>query len=222
MEILGHNKVIKTIALKAFKPYGIRRKGQSRFFIDDHGWFTIGIEFQPSKSGNGTYLNVGVNFNWNIQEYFSFDIGDREFVNIGNEKRQFFEYIDDKQFTETINKLCEFSIKKVNGYRNSLENINVAEKMIIRHKYHSDSLWGNYHRGIISGLIGNTSNLNKYFDKLLKEPENNIEWIIKLKKEVEELKNVGNNNVAEFIVKIKAIITETRKLKKLEELEIII
>jgi len=222
MKELGHNKIIKTNAAILFKPYGIKRKGQSRFFIDDHGWYTIGIEFQPSKSGNGTYLNIGVNFNWNIQGHFSYDIGGRNFVDIGNGKQQFFEYINDMQFIEVINKLCDFSVKIINEYRNNLKNINTAKKTIKKNKYHGNSLWGNYHRGIVSGLIGNTNSLNNYFNELLKIPDNNIEWIKTLKKQVEELKILGNESIEEFISKIKEIIIETRRLKKLEAIEIII
>jgi len=63
MENTDYNKIIKKVASKAFKEYGIKQKGQSRLFIDDNGWFIIIIEFQPSKFGNGTYLNIGINFN---------------------------------------------------------------------------------------------------------------------------------------------------------------
>ena len=214
MENLEHNKIIKTIATKLFKPYGIKRKGQSSFFIDDNGWFLIIIEFQPHKFKRGTFLNIGINFNWYLEDYFSFDIGNRE--------KDFIEYNNTEQFTDEIEKLCEYSIKIINEYRIKLKNINVSKKIILKNNYTSDSLWGNYHRGIISGLNKEINNLHKYFNKLLNEPDNNIEWIKELQKGTRELKDLADNNVNNFIERIKKIIIETRKLKKLEEKEIII
>jgi len=214
MENIDHNKIIKKVASKTFKQYGIKQKGQSRLFIDDNDWFIIIIEFQPSKFGNGTYLNIGINFNWNIQDYYSFDIGNRE--------KEFVEYINEEQFTEEINKLCKYSIEKIRDYKNKFKDINNAEKIILRHNFTSDELWGNYHRGIISGLVGNKNNLIKYFNKLLEQPENNIEWITELKKQIKELMDLANKNITDFTQKIQMIIMETRKLKKLEDKQIII
>ncbi|MDR2578995.1 MAG: hypothetical protein LBC70_09370 [Chitinispirillales bacterium] len=214
MEKTDHNKIIKAIAKKSFIPYGIKQKGQSRSFIDDNGWYIIIIGFQPSKYGNGTYLNIGINFNWYVKDFFSFDIGGRE--------NNFVEYINVDQYTKEINKLCDFSIQKIIEYRNKLKKINEAENYIINYEYTSDDLWGNYHRGIISGIVGNKNNMNKYFNKLLNENNNNFEWIIELMKRVKELKDIGNNNLGEYIEKIKAIIKETRKLNRLDEIEIIL
>jgi len=214
MENIDHNKIIKKVASKTFKQYGIKQKGQSRLFIDDNDWFIIIIEFQPSKFGNGTYLNIGINFNWNIQDYYSFDIGNRE--------KEFVEYINEEQFTEEINKLCKYSIEKIHDYKNKFKDINNAEKIILRHNFTSDELWGNYHRGIISGLVGNKNNLIKYFNKLLEQPENNIEWITEFKKQIKGLMALANKNITDFTEKIQMIIMETRKLKKLEDKQIII
>ena len=214
MKNIDHNKIIKRVASKTFKQYGIKQKGQSRLFIDDNDWFLIIIEFQPSKLGNGTYLNIGINFNWNVQDYFSFDIGNRE--------KEFVECINEEQFTEEINKLCKHSIEKACNYKNKFRDINNAEKIILKHNFTSDELWGNYHRGIISGLVGNKNNSSKYFNKLLEVPENNIEWIIELKKQIKGLMDLATKNTADFTEKIQLIIRETRKLKKLEDKKIII
>ena len=72
-----HSKIINKTAKKIFGVYGIKQKGQSRIWLDDNGWFTTVIEFQPFRGRQGTTLNVGVNFNWYEKEYFSFDIGYR-------------------------------------------------------------------------------------------------------------------------------------------------
>jgi len=149
-----------------------------------------------------------------MQEYFSFDIGYRE--------NEFVECINEEQFIEEINKLCKYSIEKINDFKHKFENINNAEKIILKHNFTSDELWGNYHRAIISGLNGNNKKLNKYFNKLLKESETNNKWIIELKNQVKELMDLANKNTNDFTERIKMIVMETRKLKKLEDKEIII
>jgi hypothetical protein len=220
MEKIGLNKMIKIINTKVFKPYGIKRKGESKLFIDDNGWFIILIEFESSIYVKEAFIKIGVNFNWYLSNAFSYDIEHWE-SNVKNKKKDFVVYTDnEEQFVDNVDMLCKFAIEEINEYRNKFKNINDAEKVIIENEYTSDNLWGNYHRGIVSGLIKNKTNLNKYFNKLLEEPENDINWIIELKKQTKELSDLGNKNIEEFSDRIKKIITETRKLKKLDIKEI--
>jgi hypothetical protein len=213
LEKINHNRIIKKEAAKFFKPCGIKQIGQSRTFIFDNGWYNILIEFQPSAYSNGTLLNIGINFNWYLSDHFSFDIGYRE--------NTFVECINEKQFTEEIRRLSEKSITKINEYRNSLKNIEIAEKFIVKSKYTSDDLWGNYHRGMISGLIGNVDKINKYFVKILENKES-LEWVIDLKNTVRKLIEIANDNIELFNMMIIDIIKETRKAKKLDERKIVI
>jgi hypothetical protein len=214
---MDHNKILKQIALKVLKPYGIIQKGSSRLFIDDHGWYLILIEFQPSGWGKGTYLNIGIHFNWYLDEHFSFTIGDRE--------NNFIEFIDKEQFSEKANELCQNTIKKVLYYRNELKSINEIEKKLDKIFKNSGSadFWKNYHKGIISGLAGNINNLNRYFDKILKPVyPDSTEWFNNFKIYVSELKNIANVDKNKFKERIIHIIREARKLKKLNEQEIVL
>lgn len=56
----NHNRVINAEAWRLLKPFGLTRKGRSRVWLDDHGWWLIQVEFQPSSWSKGSYLNVGV------------------------------------------------------------------------------------------------------------------------------------------------------------------
>ncbi|MDR1275758.1 MAG: hypothetical protein LBL72_05180, partial [Candidatus Accumulibacter sp.] len=140
MATIDHNKIIAKTATAALKPYGIKRKGQSRLFVDDNGWFVIIIEFQPHKFNRGSFLNVGVNFNWYPQGYFSFDMGYRE--------NEFIECVEERGFIESVDKLCKKAVEKVLKYRDDLKTMKTAEKIISEHEFTSDETWGNYHRGV--------------------------------------------------------------------------
>ena len=54
-----HGRLIAAAAKRHLSPLGCRRKGQSRFWSADHGFYQIGIEFQPSGWSKGSYLNEG-------------------------------------------------------------------------------------------------------------------------------------------------------------------
>ena len=207
-----HSKIINKTAKKIFGVYNIKQKGQSRIWLDDNGWFTTVIEFQPFRGRQGTTLNVGVNFNWYENEYFSFDIGYRQDVD-------FIEYNgNENEFLLEVKKLCELALSKVLEYRENLESIYKAKPFILNHNFTSEELWGSYHKGTIAGLTNDFDTQNLYFQKLLKE-NHPYDWVIELKNKVKilTLKTETQNQFSETIIDI---IKNTRILKKLPEIEI--
>ncbi len=207
MTNIAHNKIIIKTATELLKIHGITRKGQSRIFLDDHCWFITIIEFQPHRWERGTFLNVGVNFNWYENDYFSFDIGNRE--------TPFIEFTDEETFQIEIENLCALALKKANEYKESLKTAQAAHEKISNFEFVSDTLWGNYHKGIISGLIGDFNSMKNYFEKLL-NVEHNVEWANELKERTKLLLDYSTN-LGSFKSEIEKIVAKTRKLKKLPE-----
>ena len=70
------DRVISDAAKAVLAPLGLSRKGRSRTWIDDHGWWLVNVEFQPSSHAKGCYLNVGTQHLWVARGYFCF--GDME------------------------------------------------------------------------------------------------------------------------------------------------
>lgn len=102
-----HSKMINKTAKKVFGPYGIKQKGKSRIWLDDYGWYTTVIEFQPFNGRQGTTLNIGVNFNWHEQSHFSFDIGYRQDVD-------FVEYTgNEDHFSKEVEKFVKWRLTKL-------------------------------------------------------------------------------------------------------------
>jgi hypothetical protein len=75
---MDHNKIILAVAKQALSSLGLQRVGKSRVWYDDHGWWAIVVEFQPSSWGRGSYLNVGLSWMLYEQSHWAFDIGYRE------------------------------------------------------------------------------------------------------------------------------------------------
>jgi len=220
-----HSKIIAKVAKQKLKPLGIVQKGKSRIWFDDRVWFTIQIEFQPSSWSRGTYLNIGANFHWYKQEYLSFDFECRQ--------EQFIEYKNDEQFMVETERLCDLTIQKVIEIREKFATISSAKKFILEYNFSSDKLWGNYHKGTICGLTDDFDGLNKYYSNLLKEDSMKqytdgntgvvhsmrVEWIDELKEKVKYLLT-KTSSFDLFKTEIMSIIVESRRLKKLPEVEI--
>jgi hypothetical protein len=72
-----HARIITLAARTALRPLGLRQKGRSRLWIDDHGWWLVNVEFQPSSWRKGSYLNVGEQHLWCERDYFIFERHER-------------------------------------------------------------------------------------------------------------------------------------------------
>ncbi len=59
-----HGRIIAAVAKSALAPLGFRRKGASRVWLADHGFWLDVVEFQPSGFSKGSYCNVAVHWLW--------------------------------------------------------------------------------------------------------------------------------------------------------------
>ncbi len=209
-----HAKIISRVAKKVFKPYGFTQKGQSRLWLDDQGWFTILIEFQPFMGRKGTTLNIGANFHWYKQEYFSFDLEYRQEVD-------FVAFEEERQFSDEIKHFCKLAVDKAVQIRKDLSNPEIARESIIAWQFTSAHLWGNYHKGTICGLTNKFSEMEKFYSQLINDPQDPgaAQWIVELKKQTAFLLSLSKK---EFHSAILDIIRETRHLKKLPETALMI
>jgi len=206
MSTPSHSKIISRVAKEMLSPIGVIRKGRSRTWLDDNGWWVTVIEFQPSRSAKGTYLNVGVNFQWYPKEYFSFDIGYRE--------AGFVEYKSDEQFEAAALGFSELAKLKILEIRKRLLTPKTSKKFIrssLKSKKHS--LWAEFHQGMAFGVAGDTKKAESYFKKVLDNPHD-TEWAIELKLFTTEV--MAFLEVKEdFLTRVDEIVHMSRELKNL-------
>jgi len=203
---IDHNKLLKKIAKERLKPCGIFQHGQSRTFLYDKGWFTIVIEFQSSSYSKGTYLNIGVDFNFYPRDYFAFGYGYRE--------TGFIEFRDEEQFAKLVNDLCELAIKRVEEL--NLKFIDIWTALKTADKEKEKDIWRIYEVAVLNAL---TSNFDKAI-KLLKQVSKTKcehDWEIERKEMVDKLLGWIQES-PKSLDKIKNVISETRQLKKLPEM----
>lgn len=113
------NRIIATVAKQTVGALGLRRVGRSRTWVDDHGWFVILVEFQPSGFEKGSYLNVGVCWLLIERDYYSFDYGYR----VG---RLYVRYRNDGQFTDDFKKLADAAIARVGELRREVSTFDAS------------------------------------------------------------------------------------------------
>jgi hypothetical protein len=201
------NRMIKEIANKRLSPYEIFQKGKSRTFLRDMGWYTILIEFQPSLGSQGTYLNIGADFNFYPRENFAFSYGYRQ--------REFEDFKNSEQLSILVNELCDLSIKKVKQICNEFRNIPSALTALQKEKL--DNTWRIYEMGILYAFSQNLEAAKQNLKKVSLE-KCEYDWQVERKTVTDNILNWIDNN--SFTQNMTNLIAETRKLKKLPKVNL--
>lgn len=175
---VDHNKILQKAAGSVLLKEGLFQKGKSRMWIDDQGWFLVLVEFQPSGWGQGSYLNVGVNYLWSRQNYLSFDHGNRQ--------HDFMAYEGNpEKFYEDMVFLAGEAMKKVADYRKFVD-LSVAKKEICEGRNLKADPHECYQKMMICGL-SKDKQAEEYYDELSDKLENAyFKWEKAYKKELQE------------------------------------
>ncbi|WP_428820140.1 hypothetical protein [Microbulbifer sp. MCCC 1A16149] len=206
-----HSKIINRVARQVLKPIGVKRKGQSRIWLDDNGWWITVIEFQPSAWSKGSYLNVGVNFQWYPQEHLSFDIGYRE--------AGFVEYESNEQFEPQAQEFANLAKSKILEIREKLSSPKAVKEYVVSSlQDYRPTLWGEFHQGMSCVIAKEKNEAIAYFNQVLSNPHD-TGWAIDLKEFVSKLISLleSGEDATHFL---NEIVNKSRELKKLEPTDV--
>lgn len=149
----SHNKIIAKAAKATLQPLGLRRKGQSRLWIGDNGWWLMIVEFQPSGFSKGSYLNVAAHWLWSDSGYISFDLGSG--TDWDSRAADFEAYQSDEQFEVAANRLAVIASEEVRELAARLSSIKAtADLLLSGEKSAHEGSWSTYNAGIAAGLSG--------------------------------------------------------------------
>jgi len=200
-----HSKLINAAAREILAPMGVRQKGRSRLWYDDHGWWLILVEFQPSGFSRGTYLNVGVNWLWSNFGYFAFHEGHRV--------ESFVEFEMEEQFNREAHRLAERAAQQVRAYRDTFHSIEVVADFLAA-KAHKGG-WTLYQAAVAAGICGRRADASKFFDMLSREPSH-AEWHEDLKQRAVELSK-SLQDLSDFRGRVNELIANARNQLRLKE-----
>lgn len=153
---------------------GLFQIGRSRSWVDDHGWWIINVEFQPSGFSKGSYLNVGVQWLWLRSAGRCFMVGHR----VG----QFKHFEDETQFgAEAVRLVASATAEVVKHRRKFLEVGGVAEYYL--QEARRRGVWplyrlnqadpkriapsARFHGGVALGLVGRADEARTWFDSFV-------------------------------------------------------
>lgn len=203
-----HNTVIAAEARRVLKPLGLVRQGKSRIWIDDHGWWTIQVEFQPSPWSKGSYLNVGVN--WLLYEgrVGAFNIGSRIDV-------PFIEATGSESFEHDAHGLALRAKDEVERLRAQFSTLEKAASYYRDSGRHS--AWDDYYYGVVLAIDGNIAGARAAFESV---PTHRMQygWEKALAQRAAELHELTSNRPA-FIETICGIVRRTRSIGNLPDWE---
>lgn len=181
--------ILKKLPASVFPALGLKRWKQSVHWFEDRKWNLIFVEFQPISGSLSVALNVGVGLLWYPKDYLSFDIGHRESKVIPFESEAQFEF--------AVNELINIAIPKVLQYQSAFATLETANEAILTHYFTSESLWGNFHKGVICGLNQDAASAMRYFNALLSEkPESSFD-----------------EEIARHTSRLRTFVTDTKRFK---------
>jgi hypothetical protein len=197
------NKVLLAAARDGLVPLGLVRLGRSSLWVDDRGWWTVTVEFQPSGFAKGSFLNVGVMWLWYAKDYWSFDVGHRV--------EAFTQFESTEQFKPVAEQLAGRAARKVCEYREVFSSIHEVAKYLAGEA--SKSVWARYHAAVSAGVAGDVAGSARFFAELAGYPATH-EWENEVQGRAAVLsKNLPN--VAAFRAAVTLIVEHSRELHKL-------
>jgi hypothetical protein len=205
------SKLLNEAARDVLKPLGLFQKGRSRIWLDDRCWWLGVVEFQPSGWTQGSYLNVGCMWLWNVQDHISFDEGFRV--------SPFSRFNDEKQFRSAAEQLAQHAAQEVNRYRNLFPDLAAVANYFHRHP--PDGFWPSFNGAVVCALAGQQDHAQRFFRSVV-EPENDApNWVLAAQEDAEQLRLLVPST-ERFRKRIEERILQTREHLKLPSVSHII
>jgi hypothetical protein len=142
---VDHNKLITAAAKKALVPLGLTQQRKSRIWYDDHGWWAIVVEFQPSSWDRGSYLNVALSWMLYESDHWTFNICNRE-------EGGFRSATSGDDFETAMTDLAVRAARQVLEYRDRFSSLD--DMCNYYETVDGQGGWPDYYAGILLGLRG--------------------------------------------------------------------
>jgi len=196
------NRLISNVAREKLIGEGLTQKGRSRLWYFSGDYYLILVEFQPSSWDKGTYLNVGINFNWYPADHFAFEFGYR--------LSDFKTSSDEKKFEREVQRLCDLAIDKVNKYKSIfIDKKSAADRLLKLHKGITND-WDKFNIGVLFGLGGQNDKAIHYLEQVTGD-NYNYKWEIERAKIAKDY--IQDIKSGDLLTRLDEVIAKTKELK---------
>jgi hypothetical protein len=203
-----HNREITVAAKAILKPMGCVRKGRSRTWLDDRGWWLGVVEFQPSGWSKGSYLNVAASFLWDDDDHISFD-------DMAGEK-PWRDAIAGESFLDKATELTTQARAALLELRKRHANVALSAAWLSQSECFSN--WTHFHAAIAQGLSGNVGAAQKHFHAAILS-DSEIDWVARLNQRCRSLADLVTDE-KRFATTIADTIQRTRERMQLPRVEL--
>ncbi len=201
----GVHSVLLTEAAKTILgPLGLVQKGRSRTWLADQHWWVIAVEFQPSGWSQGSYLNVGSMWLWNVKSYISFDEGYRV--------EGFAPFESTEQFRPIAEHLVRRAAESVIHYRSLFPTVQSVSDFYLENRPRAG--WPSFNAAVAHGLSGRIEVAKQMFNCWSGETVDDPEWIKRARLDTEKLVELVGDQEG-FRDLISARVLQTRGLRRL-------
>ncbi|WP_374773490.1 hypothetical protein OG756_10935 [Streptomyces sp. NBC_01310] len=140
------SRLVTAAARETLRPLGLRRRGRSRTWIDDQGWWLGVVEFQPSSFSQGSCLNVGVTWLWHDTDHVEYHVGGRE--------AEHEPFKNEDQFAPLARALARTAADRITTLREQFDGLQHTAEHLAATPARRGNPWDNHHAGIAAGLRG--------------------------------------------------------------------
>ena len=165
-----HSDLIAAAAKAHLTIIGMKRKGKSRLWLKDNGWWLAVVEFQPSAWSKGTYLNVAATWLWHAKDHLSFD----EVKRVAG----FAEFIEPDGFALAADNYASQAANEVLSLCDQFPTVGSAA-IHLRGKEDGNP-WHHYHAMMASLANGELAFAHSQHEALSRV-EHNVPWCVELK-----------------------------------------
>lgn len=156
-----HGRIIASQAKIVLQPAGFRRKGKSRVWIADRGFWLSVVEFQPSSWSKGTYLNVAVHWLWgSLPQTLTLD----RFERVGG---GFVEFQSPEQFVPLIGQMARKAVEIDQVRRSMFPSVQATATILVNElQPGAYGEWAPFNAGVAAGLAGDFETARRLFESV--------------------------------------------------------
>ncbi|MEU1661705.1 hypothetical protein ABZ527_37355 [Streptomyces griseofuscus] len=170
-------RIITAAARESLKPLGLARRGRSRLWIDDHGWWLGVVEFTPPRTA-GSGLHVGAMWLWHDVDHLAFHV---DAVQVGSEP-----FRSEDRFMPLALELSGQAAASVAALREKFPALPDVARYLTSRPVRRGFLWDGFDAGIAAALVGDPSTARNHFERVLRD-DPLAPWMVEAQEKAREL-----------------------------------
>ncbi len=208
------SKRVTQAARSQLAPLGLKRRGRSRTWLDDHGWWIICVDFESPAFEQGSGLAVFVDFHWHRRDHLVHAVGGRVreqgrlLDQRGPDLTYYFE--SDDAFAEAAEALARRAADEVIAWRCAFRTLEDWRRYLVG-RSRDGGFWESFDAAACAGLSGSLEQAHDLFDQVVRvsngaapEPE----WQVAARRDAAQLRDL-------VVAKPRAFVDEMQRRARL-------